>query len=212
MKNLVFTLSLIFLFAISAYSKSYTLRIVESEFSDLNFPKEVKAENVSLPYQLTPKQYENIDHSKVREFQISLPTDKNIVMLDTTYLQHKDKNWISEKSRELKVEKITDDRFTVKLKISQTCKAELAESETLADTDEDIQYFNPDFFAIASHVVSLNKPTLVYCAQIGKLTEDSTFILGDIPLLGYFFRSKNKSSSYMSIMLILTENDDEGVD
>lgn len=204
MKYFTFVLPLILLFAGSLYSKTYTLRIVENEFSSLNLPTEIRAENINLPYPLTPKQYENIDSDLAEEFQINLPLNENICVFDASSLNKDGKIWLREKSREISLGKITDDKFSLKIKIAETCEAKDAESK-LEEDDE-----GAGISASANIAISLNTPTLVALAKKTSVRDESTFILGDIPLIGRLFSSKKQNSSYLFIMAILTENEDGG--
>lgn len=204
MKYPTFVLSLILIFAGSLYSKTYTLRIVENEFANLHLPPEIRAENINLPYSLTPKQYENIDSDLAKEFQISLPINEHICVYDTLSLNKDGKIWLREKSREMSLGKITDDKFSLKIKIAETCESKDAESK-LEEDDE-----GSGISASANLAISLNTPTLVALAKKTSVRDESTFILGDIPLIGRLFSSKKQSSSYLFIMAILTENEDGG--
>lgn len=204
MKYFTFVLPLILLFAGSLYSKTYTLRIVENEFSSLHLSPEIKAENINLPYPLTPRQYENIDSDHAEEFQINLPLNENICVFDASSLNKDGKIWLREKSREISLGKITDDKFSLKIKIAETCESKDAESK-LEEDDE-----GSGISASANLAISLNTPTLVALAKKTSVRDESTFILGDIPLIGRLFSSKKQNSSYLFIMAILTENEDGG--
>lgn len=201
MKNFLFALSLLVFFVSSAHSKSYTLRIIETQFSHLSFPQEVSEENLNLPCQLTPKQYESLGNAALDEFQISLPLGEKIAIADTAVSQDKGEVWTTELTREFKLEKVTDDKISLSLKILKT-----SFPENLKDAKREsacAQSVN------TNTVLSLNTPTVVAGLAKTSSTDESTFILGDIPLLGRLFRSTKETTTRTFIVAILTENAEE---
>ena len=198
MKNFLFALSLLLFFASSAHSKSYTLRIIDAQFSHLSFPQEVSEENLTLPCQLTPKQYENLGNAALDEFQISLPLGEKISTTETSSRQDDNEVWTTEKTREFKLEKVTDDKISLSLKISKCSFPENLKDAQRNDSCSQSVSTNA--------VVSLNTPTVVASLAKTLSTEESTFILGDIPLMGRLFRSEKETTTRMFIVAILTEN------
>lgn len=201
MKHFLFALSLLAFFAAYAHSKSYTLRIIETQFSCLSFPQEVSEENLTLPCQLTPKQYENLGNAAPDEFQISLPLGERISTAETSNLRSDGELWTTERTREFKLEKVTDDKISLSLKISKS-----SVPENLKDAQQENMCAQS---VSANAVVSLNTPTVVASLSKTLSSDESTFILGDIPLLGRLFRSKKETTTRMFIVAILTENADD---